>query len=155
MTNTPTPQRNSTEEILEKVRELISLEKNCDMPPQIEGETDAQYTDRLSGADGTGRKPYKERRLRQCSIGWHDECSDPRGEKCECPCHKIDKKWMNTGYEIAMLCQNLWEENKRLREAANNMVNIPKRHGIAGIAEYERRMIALRKALSNPLPPTT
>lgn len=25
---------------------------------------------------------------RQCSIGWHDECSDPRGESCQCLCHE-------------------------------------------------------------------
>jgi hypothetical protein len=24
---------------------------------------------------------------RQCGLGWHDECSDPRGEDCMCPCH--------------------------------------------------------------------
>lgn len=24
---------------------------------------------------------------RQCSIGWHDECSDPEGDHCKCPCH--------------------------------------------------------------------
>lgn len=24
---------------------------------------------------------------RQCSIGWHSECSDPKGEECQCLCH--------------------------------------------------------------------
>lgn len=24
---------------------------------------------------------------RQCSIGWHGECSDPAGETCRCACH--------------------------------------------------------------------
>jgi len=24
---------------------------------------------------------------RQCSIGWHEECSDPEGESCKCACH--------------------------------------------------------------------
>lgn len=24
---------------------------------------------------------------RQCSIGWHGECSDPDGERCRCACH--------------------------------------------------------------------
>jgi hypothetical protein len=24
---------------------------------------------------------------RQCSINWHEECSDPRGEECMCLCH--------------------------------------------------------------------
>jgi hypothetical protein len=59
-----------------------------DMPPALDGETDAQYTDRLTGADGTGRRPYDHSRNRQCSIGWHDECSDPAGVTCECPCHR-------------------------------------------------------------------
>lgn len=25
--------------------------------------------------------------FRQCSIGWHDECSDPHGDECNCDCH--------------------------------------------------------------------
>lgn len=58
-----------------------------EMPPGLPGETDAQYTDRLTGADRTKRRPYDHRRNRQCSIGYHDECSDPAGEECECPCH--------------------------------------------------------------------
>jgi hypothetical protein len=58
-----------------------------EMPPMLAGETVEQYTDRLTGADGTGRVPYDHRRFRQCSIGWHEECSDPWGEQCECPCH--------------------------------------------------------------------
>lgn len=24
---------------------------------------------------------------RQCSIGWHEECSDPDGDRCRCRCH--------------------------------------------------------------------
>jgi len=56
-------------------------------PPALPGESDDQYTDRLTGADGTNRSPYDHRRNRQCSIGWHAECSDPDGETCECPCH--------------------------------------------------------------------
>ena len=60
-----------------------------EMPPMLDGETSAQYTDRLTGADKTDRRPYDHRRYRQCSIGWHDECSangtDDTG--CECPHH--------------------------------------------------------------------
>jgi hypothetical protein len=58
------------------------------MPPPLPSESDAEYTDRLTGADGTDRVPYKERRFRQCSIGYHDECSDPQGAECQCPCHQ-------------------------------------------------------------------
>lgn len=32
------------------------------LPPALPGETDAQYTDRLTGADRTGRVPYDHRR---------------------------------------------------------------------------------------------
>jgi hypothetical protein len=59
-----------------------------EMPPALDGETDDQYTDRLTGADRSGRSPYDHRRNRQCSIGYHRECSDPQGVTCECPCHK-------------------------------------------------------------------
>lgn len=58
------------------------------MPPALPGETDEAYTDRLTGADGTSRRPYDHRRNRQCSIGWHNECSDPEGHTCKCPCHE-------------------------------------------------------------------
>jgi hypothetical protein len=30
-------------------------------------------------------------RFRQCSIGWHDECSDRGMGECACPCHQYDK----------------------------------------------------------------
>ena len=49
--------------------------------------TDDGYTDYCTGADGTRKQPYQRRRNRQCSIGWHGECSDPKGESCGCPCH--------------------------------------------------------------------
>lgn len=58
-----------------------------EMPPALPGETDAAYTDRLTGADGTDRRPYDHRRNRQCSIGSHGECTDSAGENCQCPCH--------------------------------------------------------------------
>ena len=28
-----------------------------------------------------------EGKFRQCSIGWHRECSDPLGNECACACH--------------------------------------------------------------------
>ena len=56
--------------------------------PALDGEDAGTYTDRLTGADGTGRRPYDHPRFRQCSIGYHSECSSPRGGGgCECPCH--------------------------------------------------------------------
>ena len=56
-----------------------------EMPPALPGEDDDAYTNRLTGAAGT--PPYDHRRYRQCSIGLHDECSDPAGSRCQCPCH--------------------------------------------------------------------
>jgi hypothetical protein len=63
-----------------------------EMPPRYVDETMDQYTDRLCGADKTGRVPYDHKRYRQCSIGWHDECSAARNGDigpggCECPHH--------------------------------------------------------------------
>lgn len=51
--------------------------------PPLVGETGAEYTTRLlSHAREAGTN-------RQCSIGWHDECSDPYGESCMCSCHAV------------------------------------------------------------------
>ena len=60
-----------------------------EMPPALSGESDDAYTDRLTGADRTNRVPYDHSRNRQCSIGYHNECSDPSGLKCKCPCHAM------------------------------------------------------------------
>ena len=56
-------------------------------PPGLPDEGDA-YTDRLTGADRKNNRPYDHARNRQCSIGWHRECTDPDGLTCQCPCHK-------------------------------------------------------------------
>lgn len=60
------------------------------MPPRLPGEGRDAYTDRLTGADGTGRVPYDHQRNRQCSIGWHEECSDrDHSGQCQCPHHEV------------------------------------------------------------------
>jgi hypothetical protein len=59
-----------------------------EMLPALEGESADAYTDRLTGADKTNRVPYDHKRNRQCSIGYHAECSDPAGLSCMCPCHR-------------------------------------------------------------------
>ncbi len=46
-----------------------------------------KYTDWCTGADGTGKQPYQRQRNRQCSIGYHEECSHASGGPCGCPCH--------------------------------------------------------------------
>jgi hypothetical protein len=57
--------------------------------PCLEGEDDDTYTNRLIGALGDGLRPYDHARNRQCSIGYHTECSCWRGGTgCECPCHE-------------------------------------------------------------------
>jgi hypothetical protein len=56
--------------------------------PALPGETPETWTDRVLGFQGKELIPYDHRRNRQCSIGYHDECSDPNGISCECPCHK-------------------------------------------------------------------
>jgi hypothetical protein len=49
--------------------------------PQRDGEDNGAWTNRvLSHAKEHGTN-------RQCSIGWHGECSDPAGEQCMCLCH--------------------------------------------------------------------
>lgn len=60
------------------------------LPPAHAGENDDAYTDRLTGADRKNQRPYAEHRNRQCSIGYHGECTDPEGERCKCPCHRFE-----------------------------------------------------------------
>lgn len=78
------------------------------MPPALPGETDDAYTDRLTGADGTGRVPYDHPRNRQCSIGWHSECSDPAGERCKCPCHTETGKLEQRVHELEEALVAAW-----------------------------------------------
>ena len=71
-------------------------------PPAYDGEDDGAYTDRLLGVGQPS--PYNHPRNRQCSIGYHGECSerdmpmldpwpaliaavDAGGRSCACPCH--------------------------------------------------------------------
>ena len=59
--------------------------------PCLEGEDDDTYTNRLIGALGEDVRPYDHARNRQCSIGWHTECSERHllvQANCECPCHR-------------------------------------------------------------------
>jgi hypothetical protein len=63
------------------------------LPPALDGEDAAAYTDRLTGADRTDRRPYDHPRNRGCSIGWHGDCTDLAGETCKCPCHD-DRTWV-------------------------------------------------------------
>jgi len=57
-----------------------------EMPLPIPGETTSLYSERLIRNDEK-YGPYDHYRFRQCSIGYHDECSNPSGSSCQCPCH--------------------------------------------------------------------
>lgn len=48
---------------------------------QLPGESDGEWTHRIN------REGSSKGKFRQCSIGYHDECSDPDGEECKCGCH--------------------------------------------------------------------
>jgi len=55
--------------------------------PIKQGEDAGKWTDRvLTHAKEHGTN-------RQCSIGWHMECSDPDGEECMCLCHHPSADW--------------------------------------------------------------
>jgi hypothetical protein len=67
--------------------------------PALDGEDDDAYTNRLTGADRSGGYPYDHQRNRQCSIGWHMDCSGWRGPSgCYCPCHADRVSLSVTGY---------------------------------------------------------
>lgn len=59
--------------------------------PALDGEDSDTYSDRLIGVHGEDQRPYDHPRNRQCSIGWHTECSERRSlvpKNCRCPCHQ-------------------------------------------------------------------
>jgi len=97
-----------------------------DMPPVLPGESSDEYTDRLTGADGTNRVPYDHRRYRQCSIGYHDECTDTQGETCKCPCHSEARCTFRYLLSPAGLCNltktqhTLWGHPFQPQEEPNN-----------------------------------
>jgi hypothetical protein len=51
--------------------------------PPAPDEDASIYTDRLL------KEARKHSIFRQCSIGWHGECSDQYGESCMCSCHAV------------------------------------------------------------------
>jgi hypothetical protein len=50
---------------------------------------------------------------RQCSLGWHDDCSDPFGESCECECHP----WL-LRTELEVVVEYLKEQGAEVQETA-------------------------------------
>jgi hypothetical protein len=64
-----------------------------EMPPRLRLlngllETQEQYTDRVGNPFANPDYPYDHRRGRQCSLGWHAECSDTFHAWCQCPHHE-------------------------------------------------------------------
>jgi hypothetical protein len=62
-----------------------------DVVPGVPGESDDDYTERLLTRPPQGLSPYDHPRKRQCSIGYHLECSGYEQGRCECPCHHADR----------------------------------------------------------------
>lgn len=48
--------------------------------------------DRAEAAMALIREGSKRDIFRQCSLGWHMECSDPSGDDCQCGCHGIARR---------------------------------------------------------------
>ena len=78
------------------------------MPPDLPGEDNDAYTNRLTGALGEDRRPYDHPRNRQCSIGYHGECSNPSGRVCKCPCHTAEGKLEMRVWELEESVVSLW-----------------------------------------------
>lgn len=45
---------------------------------------------------------------RQCSIGYHEECSDPDGETCRCPCHVFAPLVLDAPLTLVQLNESTW-----------------------------------------------
>ena len=76
----------------------ILQERDMPLYPDAAKKAGVCYTDFLTRAhehkfatdDKTGENyVYTPNRNRYCSIGYHEECTDPTGERCGCPCHPL------------------------------------------------------------------
>lgn len=101
----PMPERTKGKRgaLSERERELALM--LLEMPDLPEGMTVDNYTDYCTGADGTRKQPYPKRHNRQCSIGYHYECTDPNGERCGCPCHRLRKMGIDADALLAELAK--------------------------------------------------
>jgi len=91
-------------------------------PPMLAGEDIDAYTGRLTGCQGPELVPYDHPRNRQCSIGYHGECSERReplaasqaelaaasGRSCQCPCHTEAGRAQLRVDELEELVAALW-----------------------------------------------
>lgn len=76
----------------------VLQERDMPLYPAAAEKAGVCYTDFLTGAHrhkfaidpNTGENyVYTPRRNRQCATGYHNECSDPDGLGCGCPCHPL------------------------------------------------------------------
>ena len=79
--------RESLPRLCEIVRVMADALRKAMKPAPCPEGFKGEYTDWLTGADGTRKQPNPQQRNRQCSIGYHRECTDPEGVRCKCPCH--------------------------------------------------------------------
>ena len=93
----PTDEDDGGPTVAGRIQDILG-ERDMPLFPLAAEHAGVCYTDFLTGAHGyvfaadpkTGRNyVYTPERNRQCSIGFHGECSDPEGEKCGCPCHQL------------------------------------------------------------------
>ena len=56
------------------------------MGPKPMGLSDGAWTDAMA------REGARTGVNRQCSLGWHGECSDPEGDECRCACHAHEEE---------------------------------------------------------------
>lgn len=92
-----------------------------DKPPSLPGESDIEYSDRLIGHKGLRQVPYDHVRNRQCSIGYHEECScrfdRPENSGCECPCHNDKGKWVIKSRMVALYTLVEVATNREIEES--------------------------------------
>lgn len=114
--------------------------------PERPGEDAGKWTGRvLSHAKDYGTN-------RQCSIGWHDECSDPIGESCQCLCHDGAEWYSVEGHpegEEQVVTRS--EHGKQHWPAVEGEPEGTWAHWILAVSEADARVraVAKQKALSD------
>jgi hypothetical protein len=102
----------------------------------VDGETLEARTDRLRA---TGASLGLNR---QCSIGWHDECSDPQGDTCRCLCHGPEAQAKAAAFEAH------WASQPTVAPPTPDQVKEFARYDY--IAGWEAAMDSLRNASEPP-----
>lgn len=77
----------------------------------VDGETDAEWTDRLIREAPAGVR-------RQCSIGWHNECSYRDDDRCACQCHQRVEVHLSAAREMQANLDALIDHSTRSADQA-------------------------------------